>query len=225
LLKKYTAPVLGGVVGALIVGAAWYGTYAVSQKGAVVAKVGDTPITRTALLTGTESLSGTQILSELITNELVRDAAKKANISASQSEVSSALSDIEKQNGITSDADLTQALAQSHMTKDELMSQLEVQVLENKLAEGKVNVTDKQIQDFYNKNKGSLPKVNSKVPTLAQAKQTIIDNIKKQNAEQPAQLIADLAKQNPITIVDTSYSSVKASIENPAPAMPGATGQ
>lgn len=225
MLKKYMAPVLGGVVGALVVGAAWYGTYAVSQKGEVVAKVGATPITRTTLQKGTESLAGTQILTELITNQLVRDAAGKANITASQDEINKALSDIEKQNNITSDADLTKALAQSHMTKDELMSQLQVQVLETKLAQSKVKVTDKQIQDYYNKNKESLPKVSSKVPTLEQAKKTIIDDIKKQNAEQPAELIANLAKQDPITIVDSSYASVKDTLENPTPAIPGAAGQ
>ena len=222
MLKKYTAPVLGGLVGALIVGGAWLTTYGVTQKGQVVAKVGDNTITRSALLKGTESLAGTQILSELITNQLIRDAAKKANITASQNEVNQSLSDIEKQNGITNDTQLNAALAQSHMTKADLMNQLEIQVLESKIAESKVNVTNQQIQDYYNKNKASLPKVASKVPTLAQAKQTIISDLKKQNAESPTQLLADLAKQDPITIVDSSYSSVKNSIENPAPAAPGA---
>ncbi|MGZ4163718.1 MAG: peptidylprolyl isomerase [Tumebacillaceae bacterium] len=55
----------------------------------------------------------------------------------------------------------------------------------------------------------------AKTLTQAEAKQQIIDAIKKQKAEQPAQVVAELAKENNITIYNATYASVKDNLENP----------
>ncbi|GEO26539.1 peptidylprolyl isomerase [Alicyclobacillus acidoterrestris] len=311
-VNKVLSPVIGALVGAAIVGGIWYGTSASNNQNAVVAKVDNTPITRSQLLAESESYAGSSMLSQLITNQLVLDAAQQQNIKASDAEVNQALLGLEQQNGITSDSQLNELLQQSHMTKDQLMTQLKVEVLGQKLAESKVKVTDKQIQSYYNKNKSSLttpekrsisdivvktkskaqdienqlkqgkdfatlaksnsidsvtkskggamgsftqtdlqsqyPEIASqafklsqgavsdpikvsdgyelikvtkitpaKTPTLAQAKSEITTALKEQNAESPQQLYADLAKKANIQILDSSYASVKDSIENPQP--------
>lgn len=55
----------------------------------------------------------------------------------------------------------------------------------------------------------------AKTLTLDQAKQQIIDDIKKQKAEPAAQLIAELAKSDAITVTNPSFSYVKDQLENP----------
>lgn len=155
-VKSVLSPVIGALVGAVIVGGVWYGTSASQNRNSIVAKVGGTPITRSQLLSESEAYAGSSMLSQLITNQLVLDAAQQQKMTASTSEVNQALQGLEEQNGITSDSQLNQMLEQSHMTKDELLTQLKVEILGQKLAESKVKVTDKQIQDYYNKNKASL---------------------------------------------------------------------
>lgn len=154
-IKKYVSPVVGAVVGAAIVGGVWYGTHQASANS-VVAKVGGTPITRTSLNAETEAYAGSQMLQQLIQNQLIEDQAKKQKITASSSDVNQALQSIEQQNGITSDSQLQSLLKQSHMTKAQLMDQLKVQVLAQKLAKAKVKITSKQISDFYNQYKQQL---------------------------------------------------------------------
>lgn len=154
--KKFFPPVVGALSGAIIVGGVWFGVFASSGQNGVVATVGGTPITQQQLIAQTQSYAGSQMLSQLITNQLVTDAAAKQKVTVTQAEVNQALQGIEQQNGITSDAQLTQLLAQSNMTKSQLMSQLKVSVLEQKLAESKVKVTDSEIQTFYKQNKSAL---------------------------------------------------------------------
>lgn len=282
----------------------------VHGKDSVVAMVGNTPITRSQLLAETEAYAGQSMLSELISNQLVEDAAAKQHITASQAEINQELQSIEAQNGITSQAQLQQALQQSHMSMDEFMNQIKVSVLVQKVAEAKVKVTPEEIQTYYNQNKSSLgtpeqrtlshivvktksladqiqsdlakgksfatlaktystdtttkssggslgtvsqeslaqtdPSIATvafqlkkgevsqpiktssgyelvlcsaitpaKIPTLEQAKKTITQDIKEQNAESEAELVADLIKSEKVDILDPSYSSVKTSLENP----------
>lgn len=188
-------PVVGALVGAVIVGGVWYGTYATGNHQDIVAKVGDKPITRDALIKQTEAMSGDQMLSQLITNQLVLDAAKKKNITTTTKEVDKQLKSLEQQDGITSDAQLQQALKQSHMTKQDLMDQLKIGVLEKKIAESKVTVTEKQIEDYYNKNKKSLatPKkvAISDIVVSTKAKASDIKTKLSQGSS-----FADLAKQD-----------------------------
>lgn len=201
-VKKYVSPVVGALIGAAVVGGVWYGIHA-TKANPVIAKVGNTSITKTQLLSESEAYAGSQMLQQLITNQLITDEAKKQKITATSKEVNQALKSIEQQNHITSDAQLKKLLAQSHMTKPQLMSQLKTRVLEQKLASNKVNVTQKQIQAFYNKNKQRLATPEQRaisdiiVKSKSQAQQ-----LKQQIAK--GKSFATLAKQNSI---DTSTKS------------------
>jgi foldase protein PrsA len=197
------SPVIGGLVGAVIVGGVWYGTHLSQQHGDVVAKVGGTPITRQTLLQESESYAGTQMLEQLITNQLVLDAAAKQKVTASDKEVNSALQSLEEQDGISSDAQLESMLAQSHMTKAQLMEQLKVEVLEEKIAENKVKVTAKQIQTYYNNNKKNLASAKKvSLSDIIVSTKAKAQNIKKQL--DAGQSFATLAKKNS---TDTSTKS------------------
>lgn len=309
-VKRFLPPVVGAAAGAVIVGGVWFGTYMVRGNNSVVATVGKTAITRGQLINESEAYAGSSMLSELISNQLLEDAAAKQKITATQAEINQELQSIEEQNGITSQAQLEQALQQSNMSMTDFMNQIKVSVLAQKLSEAKVKVTNEEIQTYYNQNKSSLgtpeqrtlshivvktktladqiqselaggksfatlaktystdtatkssggslgtvsqeslaqtdPSIATaafklkkgqvsqpikvsdgyelvlcsaiqpaKVPTLAQAKATITSQIKQQNAESETQLVADLMKSEKVNILDSTYSNVKSSLENP----------
>ncbi len=213
---------IGAAVGAIIVGGAWYATFMVRNHGGVIAKVGNNPISHSDFLSQVEKASGSQTLTQLINNQLVEDGAAKYHITVSQSEMDTALKGLEQQSNITSDAQLQAVLSANHVTMAELQKNLRTEVLEQKLSERNVTVSDKEIQDYYDKNKSQMA-VSGHVPALKDVKGQISDALKQSKALSPQQLMANLAKEDSIQILDPTYASVKTSIENPAPAqgMPG----
>lgn len=220
LYKPVGTLLTGVIVGAVIVGAVWYGTFEVKNHGGAIAKVGNTPIMRTDFQTQMESAAGSQTLSQLVSNQLIEDGAKKYNITASQSDLKTALQNLEQQNNITSSTMLQAILSANHMTMADLNNNLKIQVLEQKLAERNITVSNTEIQNYYNQNKSQLA-VGGKTPPLSAVKSQIVDAIKQSKAVAPSQLLANLAKEYPIQILDPKYSDVKTAIESPAPA-PGA---
>jgi foldase protein PrsA len=218
LLKHPVANLgLGSLLGAVVVGAIWLGTLKFGhEEDKVVAKVGDTPITQSDFLKQTQSEAGAQSLSDLISEQLVLAGAKKYGITASQKDINDMLNTVKEQNNITSDEQLSTLLQQSHMTMADLKKNLKIQVLAQKLSERNVKVTEKEIQDYYNKNKKSLAGKDKKSPALKDVRSKIVATLKQQKAESTSQLLADLAKQFPITIVDPEYKDVKTNIENPS---------
>jgi foldase protein PrsA len=295
---------IGAAIGAIVVGGSWF--YSAHQNS-VIATVDNTSIQRSDFNTQLENAGGSQILSQLIANQLIRDGAKKYNITASQKEIDDAINQMKQQYGITSDDQLNQSLAQNHMTMQEFRDNMEIQVLEKKLGEKDVNVTPAEIKDYYNKNKDQLATQESvtashilvkteaeanqveqrlkkgedfakvakevsidpgsknkggdlgtftkgqmdpdfekaafalkpgqisapvhtqygwhiikvtahqpaKVPTLAEATPKITDTLKSQKAVQPQQVVANLAKQFKVTIMDPKFQDVITQLENP----------
>lgn len=202
-------------VGAVIVGGIWYGTY---LNHSIVAKVGNTTISRSKFQQEVEAASGTQTMDQLISNQLIRQGAQKYKISASKAEVQTALKSLESQNGISNQSELQQALSSSGLTMQQLNQSLQVQVLEQKLAERNVKVSNKAIQNYYNQNKSKFTPKGKKTPSpLSSVRNQVIQDYKLSQAEDPQTLLAGLAKQFPIQIVDQKYQSVKQSIENPVP--------
>lgn len=213
LAKMHWLSAVGGLaVGAVVVGAAWEITHIMTKSGPVVASVGSTVIHRPEFDQRLDQSGGSQTLSSMIETQLIKDAASKAGVTATTAQINQLKQSIEAQNGMTSDSALQTALASSGVTMSQFTDELRVQVLAQNIAESKVKVTDAQIQNYYNANKKSL---NNK--PLAQVKSQITQSLKQQGAESVQQLLAQLAKTDPITINDPSFASVKTNIENPAP--------
>lgn len=209
---------IGVGIGAVVVGGVWYGTY---LNHHIVAKVGNVPITRTQFISKVEAASGNQTMNQLISDQLIQEGAKKYHITASKSEIQQALKSIEAQNQIQNQAQLNQALSASGLTMAELNQSLRMQVLEQKLAERNVKVTNQALQTYFKQNiKNYTPKGKS-APPLSAVKSQVVKDYKQSQAQSPQVLLASLAKQFPIQIADSKYQSVKKSIENPMPALPG----
>ncbi|MHB1628124.1 MAG: peptidylprolyl isomerase [Bacilli bacterium] len=153
---KTGSVIAGTCLGAAIVGVFWAVASAQGQGGPVIASVGGTAIHSAALDSQMAKVAGPGALTTMITQQLLTDAAKKDHVVATAADVQAALASLEQQNGITSQAQLSQALAQSNLTLSELQSQLKLQVLAQKIAASQVRVTNAEITQYYTKNAKTL---------------------------------------------------------------------
>jgi SurA N-terminal domain/PPIC-type PPIASE domain len=207
---------LGALGGAVIVGAVWATVAHVQSKPVVIAKVGNSTIDQDAFYSKLEANSGSQMLEQMITSQLIKDGAAKYHITATPDDIQKATQQFESQYGVSSQDQLNAMLAQYNMTMSDFQDIMKTQVLEQKLAVKDVKVTDKDIQDFYNAHKANYTKQGAKTPQpLSAVRSQVIDDYKQSQAVPSAQLLANLAKEDPITILDPKYSNVKTMLENP----------
>lgn len=122
----------------------------------VAALVNGEPIARIQIVKELEKQGGKQALSSLVNQALILQEAKKKKIQVSQSEIDAATKEIE--NSLKSQGqNLDAALKAQGMTRQELFLQLKLRNLVEKLLADKISVTDKEITDYIEKNKETLP--------------------------------------------------------------------
>ena len=118
----------------------------------VAAFVNGHPITRLSVLKELEKQGGSQTLDNLVTRQIIFDEAKNKGINVSDDEVNSELKNIEdlvqKQ-----DMTLDQALSLQNQKKEDLIEQIKIQKLVEKILSDKLVVSDSEIQDYFTKNK------------------------------------------------------------------------
>jgi len=136
----------------------------------VAAIVNGKPITRLQLAQELEKQGGKQVLDSIITQKLIDQEAKKNNIVVSQEDVDNQLSAIETQLKAQG-TDLDTALAMQGQTRNDLTESLKMKITIEKILGDKINVTDAEIQTYFDQNKDSFP-ANSK---LEDVKNQIID--------------------------------------------------
>lgn len=123
----------------------------------VVATVNGKPISRFALINELERQSGKTTLDVLITKTLISQEASKRNIIVSNKDIDEETKRIEnslKKQG----QDLNTLLSSQGMSRAEFTEQIKIQVLVKKLLADKIKITDKEVNDYYQKNIDSLPK-------------------------------------------------------------------
>ncbi|NTU46366.1 hypothetical protein HGA88_01960 [Candidatus Roizmanbacteria bacterium] len=134
----------------LLVGAVYY-----FKNLFVVALVNGQPISRLALISELEKTGGKKTLTNMVTKTLIEQQAAKKNIKVSDADVNAKLKSISEtlsKQGQTLDA----ALAANGMTKADLKTQLKFQIMLEKLVGNASPVTDKEVDEYIEKNKGSL---------------------------------------------------------------------
>ena len=217
-LDKLWLVLAGGIGGAVIVGAVWGLIAHGQQNDPLVATVGAHQIHQSDFEAQMESMAGQQTLQQMIDNQLIKDGAKAQNITASKQDISTALQNLESQYGISSSAQLTQFLQTNGITQTQLNDILTVNVLEQKLSEQGITVTNTEIQNYYNQNKASFTPQGSKTPEpLSMVKSQIEQQLKQSKAVPSTQLLANLAKKEKVTVYNTKYSSIQTQLENPTP--------
>ncbi len=97
-----------------------------------------------------------QILNELILRKLQLQEAKKEKIEATASEVRSAIEDLKKRNGLTSDDELRAAMSRELLTEEQFRRGIADQVALTKLVarqvRSKVVVTDEEARQYYDQH-------------------------------------------------------------------------
>lgn len=148
----------------------------------IAAVVNGQLISRFSVTSELEKQGGKQALDSIIVKTLILQEAKKRNVSASQKEVDTQLSTIEK-NVTSQGATLDQALKQQGMTKGDLIDQIKLQLVLQKIVGDNISVTDKEIEDYMTTNKDQLPQNQTPEELKAQVSQ----QLKRQKEQQKIQ--------------------------------------
>lgn len=155
----------------------------------VAATVNGQPIPRWTLESRLVSRYGAQTLEEVINEVLIRQAGAKKGVSVSAKDVDNKIAEIEKSlDGKISVAD---ALAQQGMTMAEFRSQVELQLILDKLAINLIDVSDQEVADYIASNSANL--VSTELASQSAEAKTILTSQKKNAAYR--QIFDDLKKQ------------------------------
>lgn len=141
----------------------------------IAAIVNGEPITRVAIVKELEKQGGKQALSSMVNQVLILQEAKKKNVQATQAETDAALKQIEdslKAQGQSLDT----ALAMQGMTRQDLLMQLKLRTLVEKLLADKTKVTDAEVADYIAKNRDTFPAEM----TEAEIKTNVVEQLKQQ---------------------------------------------
>jgi hypothetical protein len=157
----------------------------------IAAVVNGEPISRFQVIGELEKQGGKQALSSLVNQALILQEARRKNITATQSELNAATKQIEE--SLKSQGqDLNTALAAQGMTRNDLMMQLKLRTLVEKLLADKIKVSDKEIADYIAANKESLPSSLKG----AQLNKVVAEQLKQQKLGTSSQAwLADLNKK------------------------------
>ena len=122
----------------------------------IAALVNGQPITRLSIIQELEKQGGKQALSALVNQVLILQTAKKKNVEVSQKEIDAQAKQIE--DSLTKQGqNLETALAVQGMTRQDFLMQLKLRSLVEKLLGDRIKVSDKEVTDYIEKNKESLP--------------------------------------------------------------------
>ncbi len=141
----------------------------------VAAVVNGQLISRIDVVKESERQNGKQVLNTLIRNKLIEQEAKKQKVSVPDQEVNAEIKKIEvtlsKQG-----KKLDQELASENLTRDDLKKLIRPTLLLGKLVGKDVKITDKEVTDYIEANKDSLPQDQ----TEEQLKQLVSKELKQQ---------------------------------------------
>lgn len=147
--------IIFGVLILLLAGALYFG-----RSYLIVATVNGEPITRLALINELEKRAGKQILDDIVIKTLILQEAKKKNVSVSKKEIDDEVKKTEdflKKNG----QKLEDLLVFRGLTYDQFIERIKFQLLSSKIVGDKdVEVTDKEVSEYIEKNKELLPDTN-----------------------------------------------------------------
>lgn len=122
----------------------------------IAAVVDGKPISRVAVIRELESASGQQALDALIVKQLINTEANKAGVAISQEEIDTEIKTlkdrISKQGGT-----LELLLAQQDISQDQFREQIVLQKKLEKILENNIQVTDEEINQYFEQNKAALP--------------------------------------------------------------------
>lgn len=129
-----------------------------SGQSQTVAKVNDEPITIDQMHEAVVAQFGPQgvdqVIEQLITEELIRQAAEAAGVQLTDDDIESELAKVREQ--FPSEQQYHDTLNQVGLTEDKLKEQMQSQVLLDKMLASEVQVTDAQVSELFEQRKQEL---------------------------------------------------------------------
>ena len=167
-----------------------------------VASVNGKEISKDELYAQMLKTNGTETLDLMISEEIVRQEAEKEDITVSDEEIEAEIAVYEEQYGGAEE--LNSALAASGMTVESLKEEVQTYVKIEKLIGPGIEITDEQIQTYFDENKESL----------GQSKQVEASHILTATKEEAEEVQAKLAEGGDFAELAKEYSTDTASAEN-----------
>lgn len=142
----------------------------------IAALVNGKPVSRISVIRELEKQSGKTTLDSLIEKDLILQEAKNNNVKVTDDQINKEIDNIKNlltQQKTTLDA----ALASKGMTMNELREQIVIQKSVEAMLLSKIQISDAEVKDFFDKNLQYFKDNISKTVTLAEATAQIKDQI------------------------------------------------
>ena len=164
--KSELIPVIAVVAALAVVAIVWV----VITNATAVAIVNGQRITRRAFVDRLEQVTGEQVLSDLINEQLIGQAAKKAKITVTSAEVDAEMEKLREQIGPSFDS----VLAQYGMTVEDLQKNMELNLLVFKVSTKDVTVSEDALMSFFEEHKSDYDQ-----PEMVKASHILVETEEK----------------------------------------------
>ncbi|MGI6130579.1 MAG: peptidylprolyl isomerase [Bacillota bacterium] len=164
--KSELIPVIAVVAALAVVAIVWV----VVTRATAVAIVNGQRITRREFVNRLEQVTGEQVLSDLINEQLIEQAAKKAKITVTSAEVEAEMEKLREQIGPSFES----VLAQYGMTTEDLRKNMELNLLVFKVSTKDITVTDEALMAFFEENKSDYDQ-----PEMVRASHILVEDEEK----------------------------------------------
>lgn len=172
------------------------------NKGEAVATVNGTAIEKDALYEQMIKTGGAEALELMISDEIIRQEAEKADIKITQKEIDAEMAVYEENYGGAEG--LAAAIETSGMTMEDLKEEMETYLKIEKLIGPDIEITDEAIQTYFEENKA----------TLGQSAQVEASHILTETKEQADEVAKKLADGGDFAELAAEYSIDTATAEN-----------
>lgn len=122
----------------------------------VAALVNGQPISRLSVIKETEKQAGKQALDNLVRNTLIEQEAKKEKVSVTDKEIDDEIKKAEA-SVAKQGRKMDEVLATQGLTRTDLRKLIRLDRLVNKMVGKNISITSKEVDDYIDKNKDSLP--------------------------------------------------------------------
>lgn len=171
----------------LVVAALIYGL----RSFIVAATVNGQPITRLAVVRDAEKRAGKQAIDSLVTNTLIEQEAKKQKVTVTDKEINEDFKKVEE-SVVKQGQKFDEALALQGLTREDLRKGIRINILIKKMVGKDVAVTDKDVNEYIEQNRETLPTDQ----TEEQLKKSVKDQLTQQALGVKAQAwLADIQKK------------------------------
>lgn len=172
------------------------------NKGEAVATVNGTAIEKDALYEQMVKTSGAEALEGMISDEIIRQEAEKADITVTQDEIDAEMAVYEENYGGAEG--LASAIETSGMTMEDLENEMETYLKIEKLIGPDIEITDEAIQSYFEENKAAL----------GQSAEVEASHILTETKEQAEEVAKKLADGGDFAKLAAEYSIDTATAEN-----------